>query len=474
MHSRFYLSLLLISSVVLFVFLALESYRELAPEWKAYQTDYRDFLIKNAKDESERRRAKAIKTGIQQVYLESLKRADRCISCHIGIENPLMAGAEQPFRQHSGDYLENHPVADFGCTVCHHGQGRATNKKEAHGEGRDTHWDFPIMPLKYVQSSCAVCHDFEMLKQEGGGKIARGEELFREKGCKGCHKLGGVGGDLGKELDGVGSRPIAYFPMKYVVGSHTAYNWHKQHLDDPRAVVSESEMRVFLTDEESDLLTTYILSLRVEEMPRNYMLIKNIRTLEYDGEALYKMYCIACHDTGKYSVYDEILKRTIPAIMNPTFLRTIDDKHLRNFIKDGRIGTQMTAWKTDAAGLTENEIDKIIKYITKDRPDEKAEPFGYARFKPDIRHGEEIYKVRCAFCHGEEGKGGVNLLGINLRNPAVQNADPEFLAMTIRDGREGTPMVPFGEEMGRRGGVPLQVQDIADVVAYIRTLSQKE
>jgi cytochrome c2 len=265
MQSRLYLSLLLISSLVLIAFLGIAFNRELNPEWKKYQTEYKDFLVKNAKDDSTRERAEKIDIGLQQIYIKNLERSDRCISCHRGVENPLMADAEQPHRQHSGNYLENHPVAKFGCTVCHRGQGRAMNIGEAHGE-EHMHWDFPIMPAKYIQGSCAQCHDYEMLKHEGGEKVSRGEELFRQKGCQGCHKIDGKGGDLGKDIAGIGSRPYAYFPMKHVVGDHNMYNWIKQHFDDPRKIVSESEMRVFLTDEEAELLTTYMMTFVTEEM----------------------------------------------------------------------------------------------------------------------------------------------------------------------------------------------------------------
>lgn len=469
MQSKFYLSLLLISALVLAAFVIIATYGELAPGWKRYQAEYKDFLVKNATDETARKRAEKIEIGMQQIYLRDIKKADRCVNvnCHRGVENPLMADAEQPHRQHSGNYLENHPVAKFGCTICHQGQGCAMNIREAHGE-EHTHWDFPIIPTKYIQESCALCHDFEMLKREGGDRVAKGEELFRTKGCKGCHKLNRIGGDLGKELDGIGSKPRAYFPMKNVVGERTIYNWIRQHFDDPRKIVPESEMRVFLTEEEADLLTTYILTFRSEQMPWNYMLIKNIILPKTNGESLYKMYCVACHDTGRYSVYDEIFKRTIPAIMNPAFLKTIDDTHLGKIIKEGRTGTQMTAWKADAAGLTDEEINKIIEYLTKDKPKENPEPFGFSKFKANIAHGEEVYKIRCAFYHSEDGKGGEGYLGINLRNPVVQKANPEFLAMTIRDGREGTPMVPFGKK-----GLKLENQDIADVVAYVKTLSQR-
>ncbi len=463
MNSRYYLSILLISSIVLIAFMAMAFNREINPEWKRYQSEYKEFLVKNAKDESTRERAEKIDIGIQQIYVKSLKRADRCMSCHRGVENPFMADAEQPFRQHSGNYLENHPVAKFGCTVCHRGQGRAMNTREAHGE-EHTHWDYPIIPSTYIQGACAQCHDLEMLKEEGGEKVAKGEQLFREKGCKGCHKVDGKGGDLGKDITGIGSRPFAYFSMKSVVGDHNLYNWIKQHFDDPRKIVPESDMRAFLSEEESMLLTTYMLTFMTEEMPRNYTLIKNVVLPKTDGASLYKMYCVACHSDGKASIYDEIFERTIPAIMNPAFTKTIDNEHLKKMIMEGRKGTQMTAWKSDAAGLTDKEIDEIVNYITRNRPDGKPEPFEYAKFSTDAKNGEDLYKMRCALCHGDDGKGGKSRLGINLR---TKNIDPEFLAMTLRDGRAGTPMASFGEK-----GAGLKDQEIADMVSYLRTFSK--
>jgi mono/diheme cytochrome c family protein len=181
------------------------------------------------------------------------------------------------------------------------------------------------------------------------------------------------------------------------------------------------------------------------------------------------MYCIACHSDGKVSLYDEIFQRTIPAIMNPSFSKAIDNKYLGKMIKEGRTGTQMTAWKSDAAGLSDKEINMIIDYITKDRPEEKSEPFGFSGFKTDAEHGKELYEIRCALCHGIMARGGEGFLGIDLTNPVIQSADPEFLAITIRDGRGGTTMVPFGEK-----GLKLDDQAIADVVAYVRTLSTKK
>jgi len=471
MHSRFYLSLLLIGSIIVLVFMGLATDRELSTEAQQFQSEYKKNLISNAKDDAARARAERIETGIRQIYIGSLKKADRCMSCHIGVENPMMTDVDHPFKVHSGNYLKNHPVAKFGCTICHYGQGRATNKKEAHGGERgESHWDYPIIPNEYVQSACIRCHDAKMLADEGMNVIAQGEKLFREKGCLGCHKVNGVGGDLGKALDDIGSQGLHYFPMGHLVGDLTAYNWVKQHFVDPRAIVPTSEMKVTLTDEESDQLTAYVFSMRKDEVPSNYKLIKNLPVMDRDGKALFQMYCGGCHGDGKISVYDEVFGRTIPAISDSGFLNKIDNKTLRAFIEEGRAGTQMTAWKTTAAGLKTDEINKIIGHLTQERTGESPASFNLVQFKKDVTQGKTTYVKRCAFCHGEDGKGGGRKLGINLRNKTVQEmVDPEFLAVTVRDGRKGTPMPSFGME-----GEGLTDQEIADVVGYVLTIDEKK
>ncbi len=404
MYKKFYLTLILISALALLAFTLSTAYREATPEWKKYRSEYRKLFIGKAVDEAAKKEAGSLDMGVQQIYLPGLKRVDRCTNCHAGVDNPLMADAEIPYRQHSGNYLNDHPVDRFGCTVCHYGQGRATNKKEAHGKGRDTHWDYPIIPLKYIQSSCAGCHDLEMLRHNGGGMVAEGERLFREKGCKGCHKLNGIGGVLGKFLDGVGSQPIAYFPMKYVKGEKTVYSWLRQHFDDPRSIVPESLMKVDVTGREADLLTTYMLSLRSREIPAEYRRTGYTRAEGgADGESLYKMYCIACHTTGKTSVYDRLFRRTIPAIMDPAFLRTANDMFLTRVIREGWSGTQMTAWKVGGAGLTNEEINRITAYITRDRPASAGQSAGgriaAKRITGDIPGdpGDALWKRTAAF-----------------------------------------------------------------------------
>ena len=44
----------------------------------------------------------------------------------------------------------------YGCTICHGGQGRATDKADAHGEV--PHWPEPMLPQRYAYAGCGGCH----------------------------------------------------------------------------------------------------------------------------------------------------------------------------------------------------------------------------------------------------------------------------------------------------------------------------
>jgi hypothetical protein len=80
---------------------------------------------------------------LRQVVNPQLGVADRCVSCHVA-----MAPGEQGVR---GANMAPHPPvvhdpAEFGCTVCHGGQGQATEKADAHG---DVHfWPEPMLPTR--------------------------------------------------------------------------------------------------------------------------------------------------------------------------------------------------------------------------------------------------------------------------------------------------------------------------------------
>ena len=108
--------LLLISSLVCLVFLLLAAFDEnFTAEWHTHQSAYAAALEKTALEAW--KKPVDYPVEVRQVYLEELGHVDRCVSCHVGIDNPAFADAEQPLTAHPGDVLKHHPSDKFGCTV---------------------------------------------------------------------------------------------------------------------------------------------------------------------------------------------------------------------------------------------------------------------------------------------------------------------------------------------------------------------
>ena len=168
-------------------------------EWTHYQ---RRFIKTLAKDER-----RNVPTGIQQLLVTPLNRVDRCTTCHVAIDKPQLALAEEPFTAHPGKFLEWHPIEKFGCTVCHGGQGLATEVKAAHGDV--PHWEEPLLRGSFVQASCRQCHgDVQQNPKlaEQTFVLRKGRELFKAKGCYGCHAIKDFGQTVSQDLTEVGSK----------------------------------------------------------------------------------------------------------------------------------------------------------------------------------------------------------------------------------------------------------------------------
>lgn len=460
---------LLICSAVTLIFLVGAMVREnFANAWRYHQREYRE-MLRNSPDERQRKLGESFSIEVRQVDLPQLGTTDRCVSCHVGIDNPAMADARQPLRTHSGDTLKNHPVSKYGCTICHRGQGAATNFHEA--KATDVFWDYPLLPAKYTQASCGTCHAADSpLTAQHAPALARGRELFVERGCQSCHKLDGVGGQLGPVLDGEGLKIKHQLPMANVQGDHTLVNWLKQHFDSPQHLVAGSQMRPpRLTPAENDALTIYMLSLGKRDLPQNYIpgdriasQDRELHQKEMNPAILYQRFCASCHGDGTFGSWDKFFNRFMPAIRGPGLRSVADKTYLRDTIANGRPGTLMPAWSKSAGGLTDEQIARLVDYLAEgdQRPIPAKTPL------PDLRNGNairggELFGQLCAGCHGE------NRLAPTLGNPAFQNsASDEFIARTILSGRPDTAMPAFR----RAGAAGLGDDEIRDLVAYLRSL----
>ena len=77
-----------------------------------------------------------------------------------------------------------------------------------------------------------------------------------------------------------------------------------------------------------------------------------------------------------------------------------------------------------------------------------------------IEKGGEIYNSNCVFCHQADAIGKTGFAP-SLTNPELlATASDKFLMSTIRDGRVGTSMIPYGH-LGR--------ENTQAVVAYLRS-----
>jgi Cytochrome c len=137
---------------------------------------------------------------------DSANIVDRCESCHMGIRAPIkltvasMTPKGQKPDQYSRafvshpepDLLTTHDPEKFGCSPCHQGNGRATTSVEkAHGTYE--HWLWPLFARQNMEAGCQICHSADMVLQtnEVGLILSEGKDLYRQRGCVGCHRYEG-------------------------------------------------------------------------------------------------------------------------------------------------------------------------------------------------------------------------------------------------------------------------------------------
>jgi cbb3-type cytochrome c oxidase subunit III len=547
--------LLLVSSLATLLLLCVAAFREnYWREWRRVQRTYRAQLPPQ--------QAADFEVQLRQVYAPALRVTDRCISCHVGMapgETGIKGKAE--FASHPD---VGHDPLQYGCVVCHGGQGRATEKADAHGTA--PHWPAPLLPQRYAYAGCGSCHThlavpnltqvarggalFERndcfachsLDKRGGtlrpggaqgvaapdlsrvggagfdphwyekhlehraaaadgpwrssfGEIARAERdaldvflssrvgapglaeakaVFHTSGCRGCHKIGGVGGDDGPDLTREGEKDPQRLDYSRVSGDKTLANWLGEHFRAPAQVVPGSQMPVLgLSNRQIDALTFYLLSLRHSDYPEAFWPKDRIRAERFaerefatDGATLFGTFCAACHGpNGEGMRYPGI--PAFPAIGNPDFLGVASDRFLAATVTHGRPGRRMPAWGEKEGGLRPAEIDAVVAHVRSfgngiASPDE-TEPRRWVKGAP--RAGAGLFADACASCHGGNGEGKE---GPALHNQVLlANATDRYLVETIRRGRRGTSMPSFGATATTHR--LLSDEEIESVVSFIRS-----
>ncbi|MDA1088316.1 MAG: c-type cytochrome [Verrucomicrobia bacterium] len=440
------------SSLLVGILVVVGFYRDRFREWKVWQRDYIRQETARATTPQEKDAARRIPVAIKQIVLPEVQRVDRCVTCHVAVDDPSYSGLPQPVSYHPNH--DQHPFDKFGCTICHQGQGFATTKQAAHGNVK--HWDRPMLPMLQIEASCAKCHHPADLPQ--APKLTRGHALFQELGCIGCHKLHGRGGAIGPELDKVGAK---HSPQ-----------WLTMHFKDPAAVSPGSAMPPVIV-EEADIqaLTLYMMSLTGEQLTEYHVSMKTIPGPRVGRQLFEEKGCVGCHKVGGKGgdvgpPIDDVATRR-------------DAEWIVAHFRDPQAlspGTVMPKFD-----LTEHEIRALTEFLLS-----LTDPgiVGYIKiptWMTPVERGKSVFgKYGCAGCHGRDGQGGVPNPNAktaeqipSLKYAAEGYTDTELRSRILNGQHEITPMdterpPPPLYMPGWNGKIAAGEMD--DLVAYIKSL----
>ncbi len=266
-------------SVVFLASMAIAPAKNYFSEWRHYQHGYLS-MIRNRSDANTLQRH--FQVGIQQIWLPELGVVDRCTSCHVGLkEASLTDVAAQPYRKHPAI---PHKLDQFGCTVCHRGQGAATTVEEAHSS--TLAWEQPILPAKYIESSCGQCHRGPL---PGTPQLNQGRDLLSRQGCVHCHTV--------KLPDGSTMKASDDPPSLSHVADKTTREWIFAWMKDPQAYAPTSTMPNFkLSDDDARDMSAFLIA-NSTPLPGDTATVSTKAAADpAAGASLYgESFCASCH-----------------------------------------------------------------------------------------------------------------------------------------------------------------------------------
>lgn len=456
---------LAIGSLLILVVHGLVFYKQFFHDWERHQYAYFDQARGLAKSDAERAAVTGRRARIEQMIVTSFgdTRVDRCATCHLASDDPRFDKYANPLKTHpyseamgdtkkDGRWERRHKFSDFGCTVCHDGQGRGLEPFYSHGE--DHYWPDPLLgyitqetwrkdlagKLKgavYMEANCAQCHTEENFA--GTPNVRRGRELFFATNCYGCHRIEGLAdGTLGPDLTEAGHK----FKLDYL--------W--ESISDPRANLATSVMPKFqLSDADTRALVVFLKSRKGKNFSETAIqryrakltggaelvqaTVKPVAitpaTMVQQGEKLVSdRACLACHKLGAKD------GGVAPDLSFEGLLK--DEEWIYGHFKNPRAlvaDSIMPAFR-----FTDDEFKAMTAYLAG------------AKAAPAMHNGEEIYKALCQRCHGEKGDGHgpiaiyLDPYPRDLTKAGFMNSKPlERLANSVRSGVAGTSMPAWGK-----------------------------
>ncbi|MFN0170421.1 MAG: c-type cytochrome [Bryobacteraceae bacterium] len=439
--------LLLASSIGVFVLLAAAAIDEnFLKEWRAIQG-------------AGRNESGPIPVQLRQVVNTSMRTADRCVTCHVSMgpgEDGVTGGPL--FKKHPPVV---HDPAQYGCTVCHGGQGAATEKADAHGEVH--FWPEPMIPAKMAEAGCGTCHVAPGVPSQT--QLREAQAVFERLDCRACHRVDGRGGTIrpdgggmeGPDLSSAGVR--GYDPR-----------WYDQHLAKSLKAEKGPWKTSFapVSPDDQTSLTKYLAT-------------RNGAARLTAAKATFLSYgCLGCHRVSGVGG-DEGPDLTLAGQKDPgqaDFSHVPEQRGLGNWIAEHfrAPGALVAGSKMPPVAAPDSEIEQLTMFVLSLRrrelpgaylPKDRIEVsrMGKREFAGD---GATIFGAFCAGCHGFQGLGRTTGDEVfpAIANPEFQKlATDRFLSETIARGRPGRRMPGWKKDGG------LRPDEIEGVVRHLRSLA---
>ncbi len=393
-------------SVVFVAVLAISPVKDYRREWKQYKRDYVRFVQTRP---DTKRLMVSFQPGIDQIWIPEMNVVDRCTTCHLGITEPSLADASlpQPFRAHSP---LPHRVKEWGCVVCHRGQGPATEVAEAHQT--TLAWERPMLTGRYIQGACGVCHHDTRPELP---RLNRGRALLVLYRCEGCHRM--------QDID----RPAMLGPDLSSVGTKVSREWIYKWLKEPRTIVDSSgnvtvngyetayvpRMPQFrLNEQELRALSAYLSSLRSKPLapyrfdPRVVAALERKADLVEQGEVRFRqMFCTTCHSLTVTRAGESKL---IGGEIGPELTKVaskVNPDWLAAWLRNPQ--AYLPNSTMPRYGWSDEDLFKVTRYISSKLadPDLLSDvPKMVATQPEEIQSGRQLFLEKgCAGCHAVEG-----------------------------------------------------------------------
>ncbi len=361
-------------------------------------------------------------------YDKPLARVDRCTSCHAGINKDGFEDAPQPYTTHPRrkEILGHHPPERLACTPCHEGQGPAINSpEEAHGEVR--FWTEPLMRDEKVEASCIRCH-LTVRNLPGAEFIAKGESLFEELGCHGCHLVQGY-----EDLQKAG-------PYLRRVAAKVEPAWAVRWITNPHEFRPQTRMPNFLFERDQSVsIAAYVLNASQPESeqwlanrPAPEGIDPNNPELVAEGQQLFEtLGCRGCHavEPGEAPTLLGEDKHVAPNLAN--IAEKTDARWMFYWLKNPREYAPQA--RMPDLRLSDDEARSLVSFLLT-LGEAKPEPALAERLRDpqEIAKGEKLVrKYGCNGCHAIPGMENEARIGVELTTFASKPLEELFFGDRI-------------------------------------------